>query len=152
MRLKTIMGVVLAIIIIIQLIPLNRENPPVTQWVETTAEVKPILERACFDCHSNVSNWPWYAYVAPVSFLIVRDVHRGREFLNFSEWDRYDEFDIMDTALEIEGVLDNGSMPFPPYLIMHSEARLSEADKQALITWGHSLPGMGKRDSTDLDT
>jgi hypothetical protein len=70
-----------------QLVPLDRSNPPVSAEVPATPEVRAILKRSCYDCHSNETRWPWYAYAAPMSWLLVYDVHEAREHMNFSTWD-----------------------------------------------------------------
>ncbi len=74
----------------IQLVPVKRSNPPVEFEVEAPADVHAILERACYDCHSNRTRWPWYSSVAPVSWLVARDVRRGRKELNFTDWPAFD--------------------------------------------------------------
>jgi hypothetical protein len=150
MRIKIILGVLLAVFILLQIIPLDRSNPEITEWAPTTDEVEPILVKACYDCHSNASVWPWYAYVAPVSFLIARDVHKGREYLNLSEWDSYDEFTIRDLAYEIEEQVVSGEMPFAPYMIMHPDAKLSDAERQTVIDWARQLPSLGKVDTSTI--
>lgn len=114
----------------IQVIPYGRNhtNPPVVvepQWADP--ETRALARRACFDCHSNETIWPWYSNIAPVSWLVQRDVEEGREKLNFSEWNRrYEETDEMG-----EVVLE-GEMPPPVFLITHPEARLTSEERQAL--------------------
>ncbi len=114
----------------IQLVPYGREhaNPPVVsepRWDQ--ASTRALAVRACFDCHSNESAWPWYTHVAPASWLVQSHVDEGRQVLNFSDWSRtYEE------AVEAgEAVLD-GEMPPRSYTLMHPEARLSLAEKDAL--------------------
>ena len=67
-----------AVFVAIQLVPVHRDNPPVASDLDAPADVKSILRRACYDCHSNETRWPWYAYVAPVSWLVAHDVEEGR--------------------------------------------------------------------------
>ena len=69
-----------------QLVSFERTNPPVTGEIKAPGDVKPLLERACYDCHSNQTVWPWYSRIAPGSWLMHRDVIEGRKELNFSEW------------------------------------------------------------------
>lgn len=117
--------------IVIQFIPYGRNhtNPPVVaepQW--DTPQTRELAVRACFDCHSNETSWPWYTNVAPVSWLTQRDVEEGRQRLNFSQWgQRRQEMD------EIAEVIYNGEMPPAQFLITHPEARLTDAEKQQLI-------------------
>lgn len=116
-----------AMILAIQFVPVERTNPPVTgepKW--DTAATRALAVRACFDCHSNETRWPWYSYVAPVSWLVARDVRKARGKLNFSEWPRGD----LDEAVE---EIEEGNMPLKEYLLLHPEARLSDSERKALI-------------------
>jgi hypothetical protein len=120
-------GLLLIGLVIIQLVPVERTNPPVVRepnW--DSAQTRDLMARACLDCHSNDTNWPWYAYVAPVSWLVTHDVQEGRAAVNFSEWQPGQENEAVEAILE-------GEMPLKIYLITHPEARLSEAETQALI-------------------
>jgi hypothetical protein len=123
--------------VVIQLVPYgrNHENPKVTQWVRfPNDETKALMRRACLDCHSNETVWPWYSHVAPLSWLIYRDVTEGRRNINFSEWDK-DQKGSEDTV----EMLDRGKMPFLPYLFLHSEARLTDAETKTLKTGLQSI-------------
>ena len=122
---------VVAGFVVIQLVPYGRNhtNPPVQSepnWINP--ETRALAERACFDCHSNESEWPWYSNIAPVSWLVQHDVEEGRSKLNFSTWGQ--GRNEADEAVE---VVQEGEMPMPVFLIMHPEARLSAAEKDALI-------------------
>jgi hypothetical protein len=114
----------------IQLVPYGRshENPPLVEepaW--TSASARALAVRACFDCHSNETRWPWYSEVAPVSWFVQHDVFEGRRTLNFSEWQRqYVE------AHEAAESVREGSMPPRQYALLHPEARLSPEEKRAL--------------------
>lgn len=119
----------------IQLVPVNRNNPPVKATVQAPAAVTAILKRSCFDCHSNETTWPWYSRVAPVSFFVAEHVHEGRKDLNFSRWPTYD-FDAQDLLLrDIHKVVNEGEMPLRTYLLGHPDARLSPAEKKTLLDW-----------------
>ncbi|MCB9892964.1 MAG: heme-binding domain-containing protein [Planctomycetes bacterium] len=129
--LKPILLGTVALAAAIQLVPYGRDhtNPPVVaepQW--DSAETRDLAKRACFDCHSNETVWPWYSNVAPVSWLVQHDVDEGREHLNFSEWNRKQKH-ADDAAEEVR----EGEMPLAVYLPAHPEARLTDAEKQALI-------------------
>lgn len=112
-----------------QLLPFGRvENPPVTAeppW--DTPRTRELAVRACFDCHSNLSQRQWY-HVAPVSWLVARDVAEAREHLNFSEWDR-EQDDADDAPDEVA----DGDMPLWTYRLVHPEARLDEAERAELV-------------------
>ncbi len=83
---KKILIIFIVVAIGIQFIPTDRSNPPVTHELQASPEVMAILERACYDCHSNETVWPWYSKVAPVSWQISSHVVVGRRHVNFSEW------------------------------------------------------------------
>jgi len=123
--------VVLVVFGLIQLVPYGRDhtNPPVQQepnW--DSARTRELADRACFDCHSNKTRWPWYSSVAPVSWLVQRDVNEGRSKFNFSEWGRR-----RPDGNEMSEVVREGEMPPWFYLPLHSEARLSTAEKDELV-------------------
>ncbi len=123
---------VLALFALMQAVPYgrNHSNPPVTmepKW--DSARTRVLTERACFDCHSNLTNWRWYSNVAPVSWLVQRDVDAGRAQFNFSEWDQPQDISAGDIADAVRG----GSMPPWFYTLVHPSAKLSAADKDALI-------------------
>ena len=121
-----------------QLVPVSRENPPVEQIVPAPAEVSRVLERSCYDCHSHETVWPWYAWVAPVSWLVAHDVNEGREHLNFSTWNRYDEEEQREKREEVWEEVEEGEMPMAIYLPLHREAELSDADRRLLEAWSGS--------------
>ncbi|MCO5185632.1 MAG: heme-binding domain-containing protein [Anaerolineae bacterium] len=121
-----------ALFIVAQLVPFGRahDNPPVVQepnW--DSAETRALAQTACFDCHSNESVWPWYSNIAPVSWMVQHHVDEGREYLNFSDWGQCLRG---EEAEELAEVIREGEMPVSSYLVLHSEARLSDADKEAL--------------------
>jgi hypothetical protein len=124
----------LGIIGAIQLVPVSRSNPPVTADLVAPDNVRAILRRSCYDCHSHESTWPWYAYVAPVSWFIAHDVNEAREHLNFSTWaDRPDKLEKLKE--EIWEEVEEGEMPPPNYLRLHGDAKLSAEDRATLRTW-----------------
>ncbi|MCA9935412.1 MAG: heme-binding domain-containing protein [Ardenticatenaceae bacterium] len=132
--LKISLWVIIGGFVLIQLVPYGRNhtNPSVIQepnW--DSPETRALAQRACFDCHSNETVWPWYANVAPVSWLTQHDVDDGRRHLNFSDW--LNNGRINREKDEIAEVIQRGDMPPAVFLIMHSEARLTDAEKQQLI-------------------
>jgi hypothetical protein len=103
-----------------------------------------LAVRACFDCHSNRTKWRWYSNIAPVSWLVQRDVDSGRGALNFSEWNRPQDTSVGDASEAIRG----NSMPPWFYVLLHSSAKLSGPEKEALIrglnaTFANSPPKGG---------
>jgi hypothetical protein len=122
----------------IQLIPVRRTNPPVTFEVDAPKPVLRLLQRACYDCHSNRTRWPWYSHVAPVSWLIARDVHKGRKEVNFTEWPTFD-FQAQDHIMAgIAKQVDRGRMPLAQYIVMHPDAELTPAERQLIVNWARS--------------
>ena len=138
---KRVFGALLLVFLVIQLVPLDRSNPPVEADLDAPADVKAVLKRACYDCHSNETAWPWYARVAPVSWLVAKDVREGRKHLNVSEWGKMSERKQAGAARAMWRELEDGRMPLPVYLPMHPEAKLSEADRAAVRAWAASLNG-----------
>ena len=124
---------------VIQFIPIDRTNPPVQEDIITPPQVKAILKRACYDCHSHETKWPWYSQVAPVSWLLAWDVHEGREELNFSMWNRYSFKKRNKYIKEIWEEVEEGEMPPWFYVPLHPEARLSDQDRKTLREWSRNL-------------
>ena len=91
----------------IQFIPVERTNPPVTGLVDAPEDVLTTLRRSCWDCHSNETEWPWYAYVAPMSLRVSQHVWMGREHVNFTEWDGYDAEERDEAYEEIAKEIDS---------------------------------------------
>jgi heme-binding protein len=122
----------LALFVLIQAVPYgrNHSNPPVTmepKW--DSPQTRALAARTCFDCHSNLTKWRWYSNVAPVSWLVQRDVDGGRSAFNFSEWNRPQDVSAGDLGEAIRG----GSMPPWFYTIAHPNASLSGTEKNVLI-------------------
>ena len=127
--------------LVAQVVPYGRAhtNPPVTAeptW--DTPATRALARTACFDCHSNETQWPWYSHLAPTSWLVQYDVDEGRSALNFSEGS--------GEADEASEAVREGEMPPRIYLVTHPEARLSAADRERLArgldaTFGGSAEG-----------
>ena len=125
----------------------NQTNPPVDKLqtieahVRVAPEVAEIFERACKDCHSNQTDWPWYAHVSPVSWFVTDHVDHGRKNLNFSEWSRYDreQADWLLGAMCMTA--ERGQMPLSSYTRLHRSAKLSPLDVQTLCAWSRSERG-----------
>ncbi len=129
---------IIALFVIIQLVPYGRQhtNPPVVKepnW--GSPEARQVAQRACFDCHSNETVWPWYSNVAPISWLLQNHVDEGRQRLNFSDWTgQVRRGRRTEDALRAikESVLE-GEMPMDQYVLIHPEAKLSSADINILL-------------------
>src|ERR1700730_10352803 len=103
--------------------------------LSSNSEPPQVLVRACANCHSNHTDWPWYSHVAPVSWWIARDVREGRESLNLSEWETYSVPQRRDKLESICGLISTGRMPPRQYRSMHPEANLTETEKKAVCAW-----------------
>lgn len=125
-------AILLFFFLALQLVPYGRNhtNPPVVaepQW--DSPQTRAYFFRACADCHSNETVWPWYSNIAPVSWLVQRDVDRGRKAFNVSEWGVNKNSGAEDAA----ELVQSGEMPLPIYLPLHPEARLSPQEKQEFL-------------------
>lgn len=137
---RKIAAVLVLVLAGMQLVRCDHTNPPVTADIQASPEVESILRRACYDCHSNETRWPWYSQVAPVSWLVARDVRDGRKHLNFSEWGKKSETVRGKKQLEAGQQVAIGEMPMSIYVPLHGEAKLSDADKAALARWAGGPP------------
>lgn len=138
-------GLVALIVLLaaIQLVPYGRAhtNPPVRQepaW--DSPQTRALTVRACYDCHSNETVWPWYSTIAPASWLLQYDVDEGRREVNYSEWDRPQR-----EARESAETVQKGTMPPSYYVLLHPAARLSSAEREALIRGLVATFGSGER-------
>ena len=123
--------VLVALFVLIQIVPYGRDhtNPPVTQEVKwDSPRTRDLAVGACYDCHANLTTWPWYSNVAPMSWLIQKDVDEGREILNFTEWDRPQESE----SDEIVEVVRESEMPPWQYEPLHPAGRLSSSEQEDL--------------------
>jgi hypothetical protein len=129
----------------IQLIPIDRENKPVdknnnfTDIYKTPQDVRSLLKNACYDCHSNETVYPNYAYIAPISWTVKDHINEGREYLNFSEWGTYNK-DIKQNAIQksIETIRSK-QMPLPSYINYHPKANLTTSQRKILENYFLSI-------------
>jgi hypothetical protein len=141
----TVIALVL-LLVAIQFVQPERTNPPVDPSSTFEAVAKPgpevasLLRRACHDCHSHNTVWPWYAYVAPVSWLVVDDVKTARRNLNFSQWNLLGPEMSRTRLREACQEVREGAMPLWNYRLMHPEARLTAEDKKTICGAGGQMP------------
>jgi hypothetical protein len=135
------LGVGIALFGALQLVPLERSNPAVAFDLPAPPPIAKTLRRSCYDCHSHETRWPWYAYVAPASWLVVYDVSEARSKLNFSTWKSYRP-DKRDRLLE-EVLEETEEQRMPPayYRLLHPEAGLSPAEREVLRQWVEGAAG-----------
>lgn len=133
---KWILRALVALVVLfglIQLVPFGRDhsNPPVTQEVKwDSPRTRELAVGACYDCHSNLTVWPWYSDVAPISWLVQKDVDEGRSILNFSEWNLPQDAELD----EIVEVVREGGMPPWQYKPLHPAGRLSSTEQDELAS------------------
>jgi hypothetical protein len=148
-KVKIVILVLCAIFFGVQFIPVTRDNPKVVADFGENQEVKTIFKRSCYDCHSYETVWPWYSRIAPVSWLVAGDVHEAREELNFSAWGSLTEAKRRHLREGIPEEVEEGEMPLGIYLVMHSEAELSDADKSLIERWAAGRADEGDPPSSE---
>jgi len=135
----------LVILVILQFFQIDKTNPesdPAKDLIAMTSpseDVKLILEKACYDCHSNQTEYPWYTSVAPVSWWIKDHIDHGKGHLNFSEWGDYSVKKQDHKLEELIEEVEEGEMPLDSYTWVHGDARLSDAQKKSLMDWAAKL-------------
>ncbi len=139
--LKIFIIVIVVILIGIQLIPsaLPKNNPDLSKDIsktqDVTDDVKIILHKACYDCHSNQTVYPWYSKVAPSSWLVAKDTREGREELNFSDWSDLSKRKKVKYFKEIAELVEEREMPMKIYTVIHRDAALSDEEIKTLTDW-----------------
>jgi len=135
---KVILLLAAVVFIALQFTNPARTNPPVIHDLAATnpppPEITALLRAACYDCHSHETKWPLYARIAPSSWLVAYDVNEGREHFNFSDWPLEPEL-VAKKLDRINEVLDYKEMPPKKYTLLHPEARLTEAQRKAIMDW-----------------
>lgn len=101
----------------------------------TDAEAARIIQRSCQNCHSERTEWPWYSYVPPMSWLVEQDVHDARSHMNFSRWSEYSSDDKQQFLSKMSILVKRRAMPLPRYLKLHPEARLTNEQVAYLSQW-----------------
>lgn len=124
-----------AALVAAQLVPVERTNPPVEAEIIAEPEVHALLRRACYDCHSHATVWPWYAWVAPVSWLVAHDVNHAREELDFSRFEAYDAKRQRKKLGELIEEVEEGEMPLWYYVFLHPAAGLADDERRRLVAW-----------------
>ena len=136
--------VVSIIFLLIQFIQPNRANPGFDSSKTLQVELHPpapvasLLERGCRDCHSNETRWPFYSYIAPVSWLVAYDVSEGRKHFNMSEWGKYKLNRKFQKLSGVYQMVTDGEMPLPKYVPLHPEANFTKAERDTLAAWAQS--------------
>jgi hypothetical protein len=136
---------ILGIAIAIQFWPAARTNPPVTADLEAPSDVRAILRRSCYDCHSHETHWPWYSKIAPVSWFVVGDVNSARKALDFSRWGEYSATKRRAKSDSLLDEIQEGQMPPKSYVRMHSGSGVTPEDLEILKRWVEAPGGSESR-------
>jgi len=134
---KKILFAFIALILLLQLIPTTKTNPPINleAKLNTDEEVMVILKKGCYDCHSNETNWPIYANIAPFSFFVTSHVNDGRKALNFSNYNNIEHKTKEKRLKRAIVTTKNERMALPSYRFAHEDAKLSKEEKEILSSW-----------------
>ena len=127
----------------IRLTPNNGEalgQNDISKAVSIPNDVLKVLEKSCFDCHSNHTNYLWYSNIQPVGLFIQNHINEGKEKLNFSEFNNYDTERKQDALEEIGEEIKEGEMPLASYTLMHSKAKLTQSEKDLILNWVNVNP------------
>jgi hypothetical protein len=144
-------ALLLVAVAVAQAVPVERSNPPVVADLPAPPDVHALLQRACYDCHSHETRWPWYSGVAPASWLVAEHVREGRAELNFSRWSPAPER-ASDVLAEGAELVAEGEMPPASYVALHPEARLAPDDQSRLVAWlAQAGGGAGGEDDGEED-
>lgn len=136
---KRVLAGIVGVGVLIQFVPVDRSNPPASAPLNAPPEVVEVLRQSCYDCHSNEVRWPWYSKVAPVSWLVAKDVREARAELNFSTWGALSSAQQAELREECLEEASEGEMPLWFYTPLHPEAKLTDADLAILRSWSGGL-------------
>jgi hypothetical protein len=116
----------------------QRSDKPLLLDSTFDPQVVRTLEKSCQNCHSEKTEWPWYSYVAPMSWMIENDVQLGRSHMNLSHWNGYNADQQQEILSKMSVLVRNRAMPLPRYLLLHPEAKLSDAEIAYLYQWARN--------------
>ena len=133
--LKTAASWLIMALLLIQFIPLGRNNPPESSPLLAPEQITVILKKACFDCHSFKTQWPLPAYIAPVSWTAYAKVNKGRNALNFSQWGNSSKKGVVHRMQTIRKKVLNNSSHEPLYYTLNPQSRLTPAERSILLNW-----------------
>ncbi len=146
---KTILIILFLLLVGIQFLQPSKDNQnadmrnAMDKAVELPDEVNRILRKSCYDCHSNYTNYPWYSNIQPGGWLMDRDIRNGKARLNFQTFatvqpeGNYKTREAYQRHLleEIAKVTSEGEMPLKAYMLLHEEARISDAERKIVADW-----------------
>lgn len=151
---KKTLWILLGVLVIIQFFHPTKNNDAtistnhIYNQFATNNEVKTILAKACNDCHSNYTKYPWYINIQPVAWFLNYHINEGKHHLNFSEFGNYNATRKAKKMGEVGEVLKENEMPLSSYTLIHSDARLTDAEKATLINWAKQIEDSIKSSSS----
>ena len=143
--LKKILIALLLIFLVMQVFRIKKDNPPVIAEQDfihiynPPKDIRQIIESACYDCHSNATEYPWYSNVAPISWWLKDHINQGREEMNFSEWATFKEKKKARRIKQCAELVEEEEMPLPSYTWIHEDARLDAEQRAKLAQWFEGL-------------
>ena len=143
-QVKKILLVILVVIIAIQFIQPARNKSgqvlptDISKLYSIPAQVQSVLKNACYDCHSNNTNYPWYSNIQPGGWWLASHIRGGKAELNFSEFGDYSSRKQRSKLNSIAKTIEDGTMPFPSYTLIHRNARLTKEEKTLIIEWANN--------------
>jgi Haem-binding domain len=152
-----ILGGMALVLIVIQFIPTdlpaasNDTTGDIIKSGLVSQDVSILLKTSCYSCHSDETEYPWYSYVAPSSWLVARDVRVARKELNFSRWLDYDTSKMLAKLDDMTSEVGEGHMPMPIYTLMHPSAKLSDAQRELIVAWAEATMDIVAGDEDDDD-
>ena len=111
----------------------------IEQKYNTPENVQAILKKACFDCHSNNTVYPWYSHIQPIGFWLNNHINEGKEELNFSEFNSYENKKARKKMEKVISSQEKGWMPLSSYTLIHKDATLTSTEKTIIIDWAKSV-------------
>lgn len=141
---KHIAIILIAILLVIQLVPTNKNtgeafgNNDITHSVAVPEEIKNILVTSCYDCHSDFTNHMWYESIQPIGWWIHHHIDDGKRHLNFSQFNTYKDKKKAHKLEELSEMVSSGEMPMSSYTLVHGNAKLSAEQQKALIDWANA--------------
>ena len=144
-RIKKIGLTLLIVIIAIQFIqPVRNKSGQVlpadiSKIYSVPDSVQCVLKNACYDCHSDNTSYPWYSNIQPFGWWLASHISRGKKELNFSEFGNYSDRRQRSKLFSIEKSIEDGSMPFPSYTLIHKNSRLTKEQKSLIINWADRI-------------
>jgi hypothetical protein len=143
-QVKKILLVILVVIIAIQFIQPARNKSgqvlptDISKVYNIPNQIQSVLKNACYDCHSNNTNYPWYSNIQPGGWWLASHIRKGKEELNFSEFGDYSSRKQRSKLNSIAKTVEDGTMPFPSYTLIHRNARLTKDEKAVIINWANN--------------